>query len=176
MSVYSLDSRSPEDILDGHPFLMWLVRMHDRKSRFNVEGTPATGITVSKRDFILNPLCSSRFGVMVEEDGALALAAQPSDLEALMEVTWASAAFARGLKGKDYLILNCKDLGAGQGDLPVPLRIFFEVSSILSDVLGKVDPFPSLLKLRPMMILGGIPLHSKGPAKAEIPLTFVPVA
>ena len=35
MSVYSLDNRSPEDIAESNDLLKWLVRMHERKSRFN---------------------------------------------------------------------------------------------------------------------------------------------
>ncbi len=170
MSVYSLDSRSPEDIVDGHPFLAWIVRMHARKSRFYAEGDK-----VSKRDFVLSAECSGRFSVLVE-DGGLGLACQPSDLEAMLEVTWASAAFARGLKGRDYLILNCKDLAAGAAGEEVPLRVFLECSSVVAEALASIDPFPGVLRLRDMKILGGIPLHSIKAPRAEIPLAFVPVA
>lgn len=180
MSVITLDNRSAEDIVEEHPLLKWLARMHHLDSRFK----PERDRSVSK-DFFLSPACSGRFGTMIEEDGAMALAAQDapgdaaSDLKALLSVTWASSAFARGVRGKDYLVLNCRDVAENQpdavpGSAPVQLRVFFEMSSAMADALEAAAPPPTKLRIRPIAFKGGVPVRSIGAARAEIPLTFKP--
>lgn len=159
-----------------HPYLDWYALMYRNGSRFHEERN-----VVSERDFILSPVASARFGLNMDPDGELSLGILQDDLAAILSLQWRSAAFARGLRGKNYVILSCPDVTDGWPDGPpggsgVDHRIFIQVSEAYADALIEADPQPSVLRLRAMMLTArNVALLSKGEPRRELPFSYVAI-
>ena len=164
------DDRSPEEILDAHPLLRWIACMR----KWGAEWDPRPDNRLP-RDLLLSPSCSSRFCLSMEDEEAMSLAAHEEDLAALLSVTWGMAAFRRGIKGRDWLILSCSDVAEGNIDAKpgaqrAELRLFIELSPDMAAAVAEVDPPPQRLHLRAMVRHRQALLRSLGAPKAEIPL------
>ena len=173
MLALSTDDRSPEEILDAHPLLRWIAWMR----KWGSEWAPEPNNRLP-RDLLLSPMCSSRFCVSMEDGEAMTLAAGGEDLAALLSVTWERAAFRRGLRGADYLILSCSDVAEGSLDAKpgaerAKLRVFIQLSGEMADALAAVEPPPVRLHLRPMVRHKQALLRSLGAPKADVPLTYL---
>lgn len=168
----STDNRPPEDILDAAPLLRWIAWR--RKSGSEWAPEPNNRLP---RDLMLSPSCSSRFCMSMEDEEALALAADEEDLNALTSVTWDMAAFRRNLRGGDFLILSCSDVGAGNVDAPegverAKFRLFIRLSSEMADAFEAIEPAPSRLHFRQLAEHRRTFLRGKKLLKGEVPLDF----
>lgn len=149
----SKTKRPVAEIAESHPMLAFLRAV----SRVGAK-------VVNQKDLYMGTLGSSAFACAFEPDGSLALGVPVSDLDAFTSVEWNSAALLRGLKGQDFLALNCRDVGA---KAPIGWRLFLHVTADVADAIEKGAP--KRLRLRPMKVVRGQPLAAKGAPKADLP-------
>lgn len=151
--------RPVAEIAESHPMLDFLRAV----SRVGAK-------VVGQKDLHMGTLGSSSFACALEPDGSLALGIPLSDLDAFMSIQWNSAALLRGLKGQDFLALNCRDVGA---KAPLGWRLFLNVTADVADAIEKAEP--KRLRLRPMKVVRGQPLGAKGAPKADLPFAAIQV-
>lgn len=148
------------DPTERHPFIDWWAAL----KRFDA-------VSLEGKDFILTDLGGKRFALGVHQ-GVPLLCWLKEDDASLGSIHWTSAAFAYGLKDRDWVALSAADIRVKGSSVlnPVPARLFIPVT------LGRLSPWkdsPSQkLALGVMSVKKGKPSFDGSPAKT-IPLKLL---
>jgi len=145
-----VDNRSSAEISESHPFLEWFGRM------------AGLGVSIYKRDIVLDRSLSGRFVVGLEEDGEMTLGIQDEDVRHLLSIRWTKGAMLRNFKGGDWLVLTSDDEAES-------IRFFIPMASSIADRFSGYDG--TTLRIRRTRMKDGVPEAAKKP-QAEVPLTL----
>lgn len=114
------------DRYDLHnPFIEWIVA-HTKLGAAMFRGS----------EVIMGPLASKRFCIGIDDNGVTVLGAAQEAADAISSVNWNTAAFARQVQGRDWVVLASPNFGTRAE--PFPLRLWLPTET------GKLDGWKDL--------------------------------
>ncbi len=155
------------------PFVRWYASYWRQGAARCAERLAKDG-TVSG-DVFMGELASRRFAVGVDGDKVPLLGVAEEDVDAVMSVRWASAAFLRRVQGRDWIALSCRDarISASASQSPIPLRMFLPSSiGLLDGWVGLSGDQPPTLRVVETQVARGAPRLKGGAPLAILPLSF----
>ena len=165
----SWERMDPDAMSFDDPFLRWFSAHFSRGQAKAIQRRDVAGI-----DFLMGGYASSRFSLGADDDGTPLLGVCSYEAEALERCHWVDAAFLRGMRGGDWVVLRTADVRTDEPlrEDSIPARLWLPAMPGILDGWLDSSPLPTALRLMRTRVERGKALLEADKPFCEIPLVF----